>query len=147
NGQSGTGSSVINSDGGSTLNLPNNAGNAFIKLTAPTSPTTPSTGGTCKDWSTGSGSDNPITTTTSTSICVRNPGGSQNDIYVATYRETAVTTTTALARTTGSASNTYGNPLTFTATVTGSTNPSSVGSVTFRDGTTTICTTALSGNT
>ncbi len=58
----------------------------FIKLTAPTTPTTPSNY-TFQDWSTGPASENPITTTTSTSVCVRNPAASQDDSYRATYKQ------------------------------------------------------------
>ena len=128
--QSGTDSALINSDSGSTdINLPNNAGNTFVRLTAPASPTTPSTGWTFKDWSSGTGSDNPITTTTASSICVRNPGGSQNDIYVATYRQAEVGTTT----TASSSAATYGaTSVTLNATVTpASGSPVGTGTVTF----------------
>ncbi len=54
-----------------------------------------------------------------------------------------------MARTAGSNPSTYGDSLTFTATVTATAgNPSSVGTVTFKDGATSICAAvALSGNT
>src|SRR5207237_253903 len=56
------------------------------------------------------------------------------------------TTSTALLLTTGSSSSTYGDSLTFTATVTSASdaNPTS-GSVTFKDSGTTICGASLSG--
>ena len=144
--QSGTDSALINSDSGSTdINLPNNAGNTFVRLTAPASPTTPSTGWTFKDWSSGTGSDNPITTTTASSICVRNPGGSQNDIYVATYRQAEVGTTT----TASSSAATYGaTSVTLNATVTpASGSPVGTGTVTFtvRKGATTVGSPVTSG--
>ncbi len=137
--QSGTDSAVINSDAGSTdINLSNNAGNAFVRLTAPASPTSPSTGWTFKEWSSAAGSENVIATTSSTSICVRNPGGSQNDIYVATYRETTIATTTSASNT----SVVYGaTSASLSATVTPASGPSvNSGTVTFtvKKGTVTI---------
>jgi hypothetical protein len=145
--QSGSSTATVNTDAGTTaLNLANNAGNSYVKLTAPASPASPS-GWSFKNWSSGTGSDNAIASTTTASICVRNPQNSQNDIYVATYESASVTTSTSISRTAGTSPATYGDSLTFTATVTGSTNPNSVGTVTFRDGVTAICTSvALAGN-
>ena len=59
------------------------------------------------------------------------------------------TTSTALALTVGTNPSTYGDSLTFTATVTSDAgNPDSVGTVTFKNGTTVICSSVvLSGNT
>ena len=59
------------------------------------------------------------------------------------------TTSTALALTTGTDPSTYGDSLTFTATVTSlAGNPSSVGTVTFMDGASVVCSgVGLSGNT
>jgi hypothetical protein len=73
------------------------------------------------------------------------------DLYFFKFAVTSTTSTTStsIARTTGSNPSTFGDALTFTATVTGSSgNPSSVGSVTFKDGATVVCNAvALSGNT
>jgi hypothetical protein len=57
------------------------------------------------------------------------------------------TTSTAVALTTGNSPSAYGDSLTFTATVTSlsDANPTS-GTVTFKDGATTLCTTSLSGS-
>ncbi|HVM04742.1 MAG TPA: Ig-like domain repeat protein [Acidimicrobiales bacterium] len=59
------------------------------------------------------------------------------------------TTSTALALMAGTNPSTYGDPVTFTATVTSDAgDPSSVGTVTFRNGSTVLCSdVALSGNT
>ena len=60
-----------------------------------------------------------------------------------------IATATAVSRSTGVTPSTYGDSLTFTAAVTATGgNPSGVGTVTFRDGTTVLCNAvALTGNT
>ncbi|HXF72860.1 MAG TPA: Ig-like domain-containing protein, partial [Actinomycetota bacterium] len=77
---------VVNSDAGTNLGgLGGGPNAAFVKLTAPATPSSPP-GYTFDNWSSTSGSDNSIATTTSRSICVRNPTGAQNDAYRATYK-------------------------------------------------------------
>jgi hypothetical protein len=77
--------------------------------------------------------------------CLSGVNPTQNkEVRYATNR----TTTTGLARTTGTSPTAYGNALTFTATVTASGgNPSGIGNVTFKDGATVVCSAVpLSGN-
>jgi hypothetical protein len=81
-----TGGENINTGGSSVLN-----GKQFVKFSAPTNATTPS-GWTFKNWSSHSPSDNVITTTTNSSICVRIPTGGNNDAYDATYKPSATLT-------------------------------------------------------
>ncbi|WP_344302693.1 MBG domain-containing protein, partial [Nocardioides bigeumensis] len=66
-----------------------------------------------------------------------------------TFGSTTTTTTTTLSRTAGTTPGVYGSALTFTASVTGNPgNPGNVGTVTFKSGTTTICSAvALSSST
>jgi uncharacterized repeat protein (TIGR01451 family) len=83
---------------------------------------------------------NPIT-----GITISGTGSSAGNDFFARR-----TTSTALALTTGTSPSTYGDSLTFTATVTSAsgTNPSSQGTVTFKNGTTVLCNAvSLSGNT
>ncbi|WP_392544136.1 MBG domain-containing protein [Oryzobacter telluris] len=74
-------------------------------------------------------------------------GASYNNKFLAQVAQRSTTTT--LTRTSGANPSTYGSAVTFTATVTATAgNPSSVGTVTFKDGTTTVCSAvSLSGNT
>src|SRR4029079_17738324 len=82
------------------------------------------------------GSFNPAGSTTT---CLSGTTSTQNT-RVNYTPVVARNTTTALARTVGAASVVYGSTLTFTATVTATGgNPSGTGSVTFKDGTATIC--------
>ena len=67
-------------------------------------------------------------------VTVTSTGTATQDFFVRR------TTTTTLTRTAGAASSTYGDSLTFTATVTSDAgNPNGQGTVTFRDGATTLC--------
>ena len=98
-----TGGENIQTGGSGVLN-----GKTFVKFTAPASASTPS-GWTFKNWSTHSGSDNTITTTTTAAICVRIPTGGNNDSYDATYQATSDTTppvVTSINRTGTSPTNT-----------------------------------------
>jgi hypothetical protein len=72
-------------------------------------------------------------------ICIAGDNPTQQ--ITATYTAvTTRTTSTALARTTGTNPATYGSSLVYTATVTApGGNPSNVGTVTFRNGTTVLC--------
>ena len=76
---------TVNSDDGTNLGGLGGGQGGFVKLTAPETPTSPA-GYTFDTWSSVTGSDNSITTTSSLSICVRNPAGSQDDRYRATYK-------------------------------------------------------------
>jgi hypothetical protein len=80
-------------------------------------------------------------------ICVA--GSAANQEWTANYSDATRATTTTLARTTGSATSTYGDSLTFTATVTANDgNPNGVGTVDFKNGSAVICDDVpLSGNT
>ncbi len=117
---------------------------SFVKLTAPTNPTSPS-GYQFVNWTAESDSPSTGFPNTALSICVRNPTGSVDDVYRANYQRLTATTVT---RTTGNASNSYGEALVFTATVTSlAGNPSSAGNVTFKDGAAVLCAAvALAGN-
>ena len=85
--------------------------------------------------------------TNNRSICVSGNFNGSRDA-VANYGTTAPTVATSTAVTSGTNPSTYGGSVTFTATVTGSpVNPSSVGTVAFKDNGTTLCfAVALSGN-
>jgi hypothetical protein len=81
----------------------------------------------------------------------RTSGASANTgFYFFRFTVAAATqaTTASLTRTTGNSPSTFGDPLTFTATVTASGgDPSGVGTVTFKNGATTLCNAVpLSGN-
>ena len=105
------------------------------------------TGYTFTSWTDGDFTTGTFTPTSNPG-CLQGTGSAQNtDVNYAAA--TARPTTTTLARTAGSNPSTYGDSLTFTATVTATAgNPSSVGTVTFKDGATSICAAvALSGNT
>ncbi len=133
---------TVSTDAGSTVT--GLGSGAFVRLTAPVGPTSPS-GYEFVNWS--AEGDSPTTgfPKTTLSICVRNPSGSLDDVYRVNYQRS---TTTTLTRSIGSASNAYGDPLTFTATVTSAAgNPSNVGTVTFKDGAATLCAAVvLAGN-
>ena len=107
---------------------------------------TPTAGSTFGGWSGAFVGGGTTTCAGTTSPCTFSMSNAAQ-MLTATFNGQA--TTTSLARTTGSSPSVYGSALTFTATVTGSSsNPSGVGTVTFKDGTTTICNAvALSGNT
>ena len=99
-------------------------------------------GAVFSNWSNGS-----FASTTSNPGCLT--GGNNTQNTVANYTPiTNRATTTAIARTTGSTPSVYGSALTLTASVTATGgNPSSVGTVTFKNGGTTICNAVpLSGN-
>src|SRR5215204_4827863 len=86
---------------------------------------------------------------TSASICIPTPGASTDATYTATYQTAIANANTSTVITSSANPSTYPAAVTFTATVTSSpTNPSS-GSVTFKDGGSTLCGGAvtLSGNT
>jgi hypothetical protein len=74
---------IVNNDAGTNLGGLGSGQGGFVKITAPGTPS-PSNY-TFKNWSSVVGSNNTITTTTSTFICVRNPAGAQDDAYRATY--------------------------------------------------------------
>jgi hypothetical protein len=84
-----SGSATVNNDTGTNLQggsggVPPGQG-GFVKITAPQTPTSPTTY-TFVHWTSVTGSANTIAQTSDASICVRNPGGSNNDAYRATYK-------------------------------------------------------------
>jgi VCBS repeat-containing protein len=80
-----SGSATVNSDAGTDLTGITGGSAGFVGLTAPTTPTSPTTY-TFDHWTSVTGSDNTISQTSSQPLCVRNPTGSQLDIYRATYK-------------------------------------------------------------
>jgi hypothetical protein len=140
-----TGSGSVTGDAGDALT--GLGGGNFVKITVPGTPSAPS-GYTFVNWTAEGDAPSAGFPTSSLSICVRNPGGSQDDLYRAHYAAAAVGTTTTVSRPLGSNPSTYGDAVTVRATVTGPPNPSGVGTVTFTDGAATLCSAvALSGNT
>src|SRR5438445_3547338 len=113
-----------NVNSGNTGNLGNNT----VQLT---SVTTPTAGYTFDHWTTG---DNKVDSgTLLTNLCILTPGGGN---AVDIYAHFAKTTTTAV--TSNNNPSTYGDSVTFTATVTAPAGGTPTGTVTFKDGGTNI---------
>src|SRR5215211_1070043 len=125
-----------------TKGVPNNNS---IELEAKATANQPS-GWTFKEWTGTAGTFTTPSATNPRIICVPSAGGD----FKAVYQQNADTKTTVTSSSPSNTS-TYGDSVTFTAnvatTMNGVSNPSGVGTVTFKDGATTLCTANLSGNT
>jgi len=125
-----------------TQGVPNNNS---LRLEAAATANQPS-GWTFKGWTASSGTFTTLDPANPRVICVKSDGGD----FLAVYQQNADTKTTVTSSSPSNTS-TYGDSVTFTAnvaaTMNGVSNPSGVGTVTFKDGATTLCTANLSGNT